>query len=107
MREQSERETGATDANGKPRGRIHVRNCYTGCAAFRASETGRRYGVPGAEAQLSAACAACDLRPGWMLEADAVVQAAGLPDAAIEWAGLPYWLANGIGLYRAMNRGGF
>ena len=100
MREQSEYDRGP-GADGKRSGRLHVRNCHGGCDAYK------RRNLPGGRIILSNACNACTLRASWMAEAEMVIQVATLPDEALDFGAMPYWLAHGVGVYRAMNRGGF
>ena len=103
MREQSDYER--DPVNGK--GRLHVRNCYTGCEAVKSRDALSKVGVKPNPKALQNACDACTLRPEWTAEANAVVALCTLPDAAIGWPEMPYWLAHGIGYQRALNRGGF
>lgn len=84
------------------RGRMWFRNCYTGCPAYTAHEK-----LGASPDLLAKACKACTLIKEPMPEAVTVMEYAMMPDAAIDYNALPYWLVKSIGVYRFSKRGGF
>jgi hypothetical protein len=57
------------------------------------------------EVMLRNACNTCDLEPGWGSEVGLVLSYSNIPDPALPYGAMPYWLVYGIGLWRLMNRG--
>jgi hypothetical protein len=88
----------------QPRGRRIYRDCYNGCPAYQVFDMSREMDSQ-AFHSLSRSCASCVLLPGPSPEVNTIIQLSIMPDQSISWKPMPYWLAQGIGAYRAMHRG--